>query len=207
MARLGMVVDTKGCISCNACSMACKIENNLPDGVWWTQARTEGGARRDTPAGTYPNLSMRSYTFACQHCANPACVEVCPVGATYKDEATGIVMQDVDVCIGCQACMSACPYEGVRTYLDEEPAYLVGFAVGDPEAAPHKQATVEKCRFCAHRVARGEQPACIEVCPARARFFGDLDDPTSEVAQLLAERESYQLLPEEGTSPSVYFLS
>ena len=201
-----MVIDAAGCIACNACAMACKVENNLPDGIWWNHVTTMGGAHRDTPSGTYPDLSMETRTVSCQHCENPACVEVCPVGATYKDEQTGIVMQDIEVCIGCRACMAACPYEGVRSYIEDEPVYAVSHAVGDLEAPAHKRQTVEKCRFCSHRVARGEVPACVDACPARVRYFGDLEDPTSDVSRLLESRASEQLLEEMGTNPSVYFL-
>lgn len=204
--RYVMVIDSQYCISCNACSVACKIENNLPDDIWWNRTFTVGGDHRDTPAGTYPNLTMESFTVNCQHCENPACVQVCPVGATYKDPETGIVRQDYDACIGCRMCMNACPYTGVRSFNWEEPKYTVGHAVGDAAVPAHQKHVVEKCQFCYHRVERGELPACIEACPARIRYFGDANDPTSEVAQLLRERPYKQLLPEKGTAPSVYFL-
>jgi molybdopterin-containing oxidoreductase family iron-sulfur binding subunit len=131
---------------------------------------------------------------------------VCPVGATYKREEDGVVFQDYDKCIGCRMCMAACPYTGVRIFNWEEPKYHLDFAVGDKDVPVHQKHVVEKCTFCAHRLARGEEPACVEVCPARARFFGDLDDPASEVALLVATREHKQLLPEQGTDPSVYYL-
>ena len=167
---------------------------------------TVGGNHMDAPSGMYPNLEMYNITLACQHCENPACVKVCPVGATYKDEETGVVRQDYDKCIGCRMCMAACPYTGVRSFNWEEPKYTIGFAIGDPDVPSHQKHVVEKCTMCWHRLARGEEPACIEVCPERARFWGDLDDPDSEVAQLVASRECKQLLPEQGTNPSVYYL-
>lgn len=107
--RLGMVIDTHRCQGCHACELACKQENNVPVGNWWNRLVVDGGATMDTPDGEFPNLSMSYLTIACQHCANPACVEVCPTGATWKDEATGVVHQDHDVCIGCGSCISACP--------------------------------------------------------------------------------------------------
>ena len=116
MARYAMAIDTKRCVGCNACSMACKMTNNLPDGTWWTRVLTEGGDEVDTPAGIFPEVSMRYVTVSCQHCDNPACVKVCPVGATYKDPETGVVRQDYDKCIGCRMCMAACPYTGVRSF-------------------------------------------------------------------------------------------
>ena len=206
MTRLGMVIDMKGCIGCSSCAMACKIENNLPDHVWWNRVLTRGGQNRDTPAGTYPNLTMSNVVVACQHCENPACIKVCPVGATYKDEETGVVRQDYDKCIGCRMCMSACPYTGVRSFNWEEPRHVVGHAVGDADVPPHQKHTVEKCTFCWHRLAKGLEPACVEPCPARVRFFGDFDDPESEVSQLIANREYMQILEDRDTHPSVYYL-
>ena len=114
--------------------------------------------------------------------------------------------QDYDKCIGCRMCMAACPYTGVRSFNWEEPAYTVGFEMGDADVAPHQQHTVEKCTMCWHRLAKGEEPMCVKTCLARARFWGDLDDPASEVATLVRERSAKQLLPEEGTNPSVYYL-
>ena len=121
MARYGMVIDTKRCVGCNACSVNCKITNNLPETNWWTRVLTEGGDEIDTPAGVFPDVSMRYITVGCQHCENPACTKVCPVGATYKDPETGVVRQDYDKCIGCRMCMAACPYTGVRSFNWEEP--------------------------------------------------------------------------------------
>lgn len=204
--RLGMVIDMKGCIACTSCAVACKIENNLPNEVWWNRILTDGGANPDTPAGTYPNLTMDNFTVACQHCDNPACVKVCPVGATYKDEETGVVRQDYDKCIGCRMCMAACPYTGVRSFNWEEPQYVVEHAVGDADVPKHQKHVVEKCTMCWHRLAQGLEPACVEPCPARVRYFGDLNDPDSEVSKLLRDREYMQILPERDTEPSVYYL-
>lgn len=204
--RLAMVIDTRRCMACNSCTVACKIENNLPNNTWWNRVMTVGGENLDSPEGAYPNLKMMNITVACQHCDNPACVKVCPVGATYQDPETGVVRQDYDKCIGCRMCMSACPYTGVRSFNWEEPQYHLDFAVGDADVSPHQKHTVEKCTFCWHRLAKGVQPACVEVCPARARHFGDLNDPESEVSQLIRDREYMQLLPERDTHPSVYYL-
>ncbi len=206
MTRLGFVIDQASCIACHACAVACKVENNIPDNIWWNRILTEGGEGRDTPSGTYPNLTMGNIPVACQHCDNPACVKVCPVGATYKDEVTGAVRQDYEKCIGCRMCMAACPYTGIRSFNWEEPQYAIGQAMGDLNVPTHQKHTVEKCTMCWHRLAQGLQPACIEVCPARIRYFGDFDDPESEVSKLIREREYMQLLPEEGTNPSVYYL-
>ena len=206
MARYGMAIDTKRCVGCNACTTACKMENNVPDDIFWTRALTKGGDEVDTPAGTFPNLSMRYYTVGCQHCENPACVKACPVGATYKDPETGIVRQDYDRCIGCRMCMAACPYTGVRSFNWQEPKNQMGFAIGDADAPKHQKHTVEKCTFCYQRTSKGETPACMDLCPARARHWGDLDDPNSEISQLIASRPYEQLLTERGTQPNVYYL-
>ena len=115
MTRYGMVIDTKKCIGCHVCAMACKTENNLPNDVWWNRIFTDNGGEMgfDMVGGSYPdNLQFGYIPVACQHCENPACVKVCPVGATYKDPETGVVRQDYDKCIGCRMCMSACPYNG-----------------------------------------------------------------------------------------------
>ena len=206
MARYGMAIDTKRCVGCNACTTACKMANNVPDDIFWTRALTRGGDEVDTPAGTFPNLSMRYYTVGCQHCENPVCVKACPVGATYKDPETGIVRQDYDRCIGCRMCMAACPYTGVRSFNWQEPKNQMGFAIGDADAPKHQKHTVEKCTFCYQRTSKGETPACMDLCPARARHWGDLDDPNSEISQLIASRPYEQLLTERGTQPNVYYL-
>lgn len=206
MARYGMAIDTKRCVGCNACTTACKMANNVPDDIFWTRALTKGGDEVDTPAGTFPNLSMVYYTLGCQHCDNPACVKVCPVGATHKDTETGIVLQDYDRCIGCRMCMAACPYTGVRSFNWQEPKNQMGFAIGDAEVPAHQKHTVEKCTFCYQRTSRGETPACMDLCPARARHWGDLDDPDSEISKLIASRSYEQLLTDRGTSPNVYYL-
>lgn len=205
--RYGMLIDLNRCIGCHTCAVACKIESNLPVDIWWNRILTVGGGAMDTAVGTYPNSEMHHLPLACQHCENPACVKVCPVGATWKDEETGIVMQDPSKCLGCRYCMVACPYTGVRQFNFEAPAYATGFAVGSTDAMIHQKSTVEKCTFCAHRVAKGQLPACIEQCPGRARHFGDLNDPASEVSQLLRTRAHFRLLEEKGTEPSVYFLT
>lgn len=207
MTHYGYAIDTRLCVGCNNCSMVCKVENNIPNSIWWNRAVTEGGNQEYTPSGTYPNnLKMSFFTVSCQHCENPACTKVCPVGATYKDPETGIVRQDYDKCIGCRMCMGACPYTGVRSFNWEEPKYSLDFAVGDIDVPKHQKHVVEKCTMCGHRIARGERPACIDICRAGARYWGDLDDPESEVSQAIANHPYEQLLPDMGTRPSVYYL-
>ncbi len=204
--QYGLVIDTKKCAGCHTCAVACKMENNIPDGIWWNRTLTDGGAGMDTLAGTYGDASKSYLTVNCQHCGNPACIKVCPVGATYKDGETGIVRQDYDKCIGCRMCMAACPYTGVRLFNWEEPKYSVDFAVGDADAPQHQKHVVEKCTLCNHRLARGEKPACVADCPGYARYFGDFNDPDSEVSKLIRTRAHKQLLPERDTNPSIYYL-
>lgn len=199
--RYGMVIDLKRCISCYACQVACKAENATPPGVLYAWAfRTE--------RGQFPHTRQVYLPMLCNHCAEPSCVDVCPTGATYKRESDGIVVIDADKCVGCRACMTACPYHA-RYYLDEIRSYYPGQGPTPYEQvgyARHVQGTVEKCNFCLSRLEQGLEPACVSNCPAVARIFGDLDDPESEVAKLVRQGRAFQLLPEMGTEPSVYYL-
>lgn len=203
--RYGMAIDIEACEGCHACTIACKSNNNLPNGVLYHKVMTDGGEYLHTARGTYPNdLHRRYYPTGCQHCTNAPCVANCPTGASYKRE-DGIVAIDQETCIGCGTCIQSCPYEA-RTLIKEAPEYVVDFPLGDWDAPAHKANTVEKCTFCAHRLARGEKPACMELCPGRARYWGDLDDPNSEISKVLASREHESLMPEEGTEPNVFYL-
>lgn len=204
--RYGIAINTKRCIGCHTCSVKCKIENNVPNGIWWNQTRTVGGEEMDTPSGEWPNTTMYYETIQCMHCDNPACVRVCPVGATYKDSETGIVCQDYDLCIGCRMCMAHCPYTGVRSFNWEEPQYHLDVTLGAAGVPAHQKHTVEKCTMCYHRTSQNIEPGCVEVCLANARVWGDLDDPDSEISQLISTGNYQQLLPEMGTDPSVYYL-
>lgn len=206
MTRYGMAIDLSRCIGCNTCAVACKVSNNLPKDVWWNVVHTEGRDFADTSKGTYGGEMQLSWLpVNCMHCENAVCEEVCPTGATVKRD-DGIVTVDEETCIGCKSCMEACPYD-VRRLIENEPEYYLELPIGDPAAKSHKGGTVEKCDFCVGRIDRGEKPACMELCPGRARYWGDLDDPESEVSQFLSGRNATVLLEEEGTSPSVYYVS
>ncbi|RDC06282.1 4Fe-4S dicluster domain-containing protein [Eggerthella lenta] len=205
MTHYGMAIDLKRCIGCHACAVACKMSNNLPKNVQFNRVNTVGGDDIDTAAGSYPNNTMSFLPVQCQHCENPACLEVCPTGATTKDEETGIVSVDSELCIGCESCIKACPYEGVRTLI-KSPEYYLDVVVGEYDAPPHKGGTVEKCTFCKNLIDRGEVPACMQLCPGRARYWGDLDDPESDVSKAIEGRETMFLNEEAGTKPSVYYL-
>lgn len=202
--RYGMVIDLKRCSGCRTCSVLCKVANNLPKDIWWNRVLTVGGNFVDTVGGTYENPELAHIPVNCQHCANPACVKACPVGATYKRK-DGIVVQDYDKCIGCRMCMVACPYNA-RSFNWKKPEYAADYPFGDSDSPEHQYNVVEKCSFCVHRLDKGESPACMELCTARARWFGDLDDPDSEVSKKLKGRKYIRLLEEKGTDPSVYYL-
>lgn len=202
----GMAIDLKRCIGCHTCAMACKAANNIPEGVWWNRVLTDGGETMDTPKGEYPNLSMQFMAVSCQHCENPACVKVCPVGATYKDPETGVVRQDYDKCIGCRMCMAACPYNA-RVFNWSEPVRDPDFNYGDRDVPVRGKGVVEKCTLCKERTDRGDEPMCVKCCLAKARVFGDLDDPESEISRVIRERNATVLLPEQGTRPQVRYFN
>ena len=194
----GFYFDMTRCIGCRACQVACKDKNRLGGGTLYR------GVKSYT-VGTFPDVKTYSYSASCNHCEDPICMKNCPVGAIEKTE-DGTVIQDQEKCIGCRMCIAACPYTGVRSFNWEEPKYAIGQDMGDADVPKHQKHTVEKCTMCWHRLAKGKQPACVEVCPARVRYFGDFDAPDSEVSKLIREREYMQLLPEKGTKPSVYYL-
>lgn len=193
-----MVIDLKRCVGCNACSTICKAENGTPPGV--TRSKV---MRKEI--GKYPDVRRLSLPMLCMHCENPPCVDVCPSGATYKRPEDGIVVVDKDVCIGCRACITACPY-GARYTSHSDVGYF-GEQLTPYEEVKYQDmpaGVTDKCDFClsSGRLERGEKPACVENCIAEARFFGTKE----EMAKLVAERKGFQLRPELGTDPQVYYL-
>ena len=172
MTRFAMVIDLKKCIGCHACSVACKVNNNLPVDLWYNRVLTDGSAYMDTASGTYPNDVHREHIpMTCQHCSNAPCATVCPTGATSILE-NGVVAVDAEQCIGCGSCIEACPYD-VRTLIKEEPKFVMDFALGDWDAPEHKAGVVEKCTFCQNRVERGEVPARPLTAASRATASSD----------------------------------
>ena len=177
-ANYGFVIDNRMCIGCHACSTACKAENEVPLGVYRTWVKT-------TEVGQFPDVTRHFQVTRCNHCANPPCVRICPTEAMYQ-RADGIVEFDKDACIGCKACMQACPYDAI--YIDPETK------------------TASKCHYCAHRTDIGLEPACVVVCPEHAIIAGDMNDPTSEISQVLATNTVVVRKPEQGTSPKVFYI-
>ncbi len=210
--RWGMVIDLTKCSGCSGCQLACKAENCTPPGITWARLEL-------LEIGDYPNVHRIPMPVLCMHCREPECERVCPTGATYK-RADGIVKINDDLCIGCKSCMVACPY-GARYMYEEEKTYFPGHLTPYEREGykRHKVGTVSKCDFCAHKIDEGlaqglrpgvdreATPACVTNCWANARIFGDLEDPNSEVAKLVASGQAVQLKPEQGTSPQVYYLA
>lgn len=200
--RYGMVIDLRRCIGCNACTLACKQEKGTPPGVEYCKVPMY-------ERGEYPNTTFEYLPLLCMHCADAPCEAVCPTGATYIRE-DGVVAIDTDKCIGCRYCMTACPYNARYFNFTKPQSFFPENGKNAYEALQedkHPVGVVQKCDFCIERVEAGGEPACVGTCPCNARIFGDLDDPTSEVSQLIVTRNGYQLHPEVGTDPSVYYLS
>ena len=205
MARYGMVIDLKRCYGCYGCVTACKGTNHTPPNVFWSRL-LKG------ESGKYPNAIRQALPILCFHCEDPGCVKVCPTGATFADE-DGVVVVDKDICVGCKYCLMGCPYGARYTVEDYESYFPDGLPMTDLEK--HAKATFEersgigvatKCEFCGPRRKEGLEPKCTETCPANARIFGDLDDPTSEITILVRQSRGFVLKPEQGTEPKVYYL-
>jgi molybdopterin-containing oxidoreductase family iron-sulfur binding subunit len=210
-----MVIDLKRCIGCYACMVACKQEHFLPPQVFW--ARVVVGE-----TGRYPTVTKQMYPVLCNHCEEAICVKACPTGATSKRD-DGLVIVDYDQCVGCRYCLIACPYQQ-RTFLADEKEYFPGQGLTPHEMLgkrlfPYQKGTVVKCTFCEERLVAGKEkgltpgtdrdatPACVNVCPVKARTFGDLNDSMSEISRLIKEKKGFQLHPEYGTHPSVYYIN
>lgn len=177
--RYGMVVDLSRCTGCQACSVACKAEMEVPLGVFRTWVK-------QIEKGTYPYATVAFLPSFCNQCLNPICLQNCPTRATYQLD-NGIVVVDPHRCIGCKYCIASCPYN-VR-YLN-----------------PLKK-IVQKCELCRHRLEQGLEPACVTTCPADALIVGDLRDPNSCISQVIARNAVQVLKPDRATSPQVYYVA
>jgi tetrathionate reductase subunit B len=196
------IVDTTRCIGCGACVRACKEENKVPDDFFrtWVERytiRKDSKVIVDSPEGALngfkeldsvePKDVAKAFFVPklCNHCSNPPCVPVCPIGATYQSP-DGVVLTDPNYCVGCGYCIEACPY-GVR--------------FKNPETH-----VADKCTWCYHRITKGLLPACVEICPTRARQFGDASDPESPIAKLLKSERLDVLKEKLGTDPKVKYI-
>lgn len=204
MTKLAIAIDQHRCIGCQTCAESCKMQNGVPMGMHWNRTLTEDSDVMDGAVGVFPNLKMSFLPLACQHCENPACMKVCPTGATYKDDA-GRVEIVYDKCIGCRMCMAACPYN-VRVFNWNDPIHDPDFAYGDKDVPLRRKGVMEKCTLCKERTDRGEEPMCVVCCPTHARIFGDLDDPDSEISKLRTKQNVRILLEDMGTEPQVFYL-
>jgi tetrathionate reductase subunit B len=177
--RLGFLVDLSSCMGCKACEVACKAENNVPVNSWRLRVKY-------VDAGLYPEVKRAFTPLRCNHCDNAPCVRVCPVVALHT-LPNGIVNVDKDRCIGCAACMMACPYGAISM---------------DPETN-----TADKCTYCAHRIEGGLEPACVVACPTEANVFGDLDEPESVISRYIAAHPDVRVRkPEKGTKPKHFYV-
>jgi len=176
--QYGFVIDQRKCIGCHACTVACKSENEVPLGKFRTWVKY-------VDKGTFPSVRRHFTVLRCNHCDAAPCVDICPVNALHKRK-DAIVDLNKDYCIGCRACMQACPYDAI--YLNEDTG------------------TAEKCHYCAHRTELGLEPACVVVCPERAIVAGDMSNPDSGISQLLASQPTTRRKLEKGTKPRVYYV-
>lgn len=223
MAKWGMVIDLDKCTGCQACVVACKTENNIPSAppgevakgreIQWMEVMTE-------IEGEYPRVKVRYVPRPCFHCQEPPCIKVCPVRATYLNP-DGLVGQIYGRCIGCRYCTNACPYtvRYFNWYAPKWPDEYKNFLNKDVAVRP--KGVVEKCTFCHHRLQKAREkvkvegrelapedyiPACVQSCPAKAMYFGDLDDTHSVVAELVRSPRAFRIMEELGTEPKVYYL-
>ncbi len=198
----GMGIEIDKCIGCSRCVEACKAENNVPPQPFFFRTWVERYAITRDREAIVESINVKSKTsrevtqddrevlrsfFApklCNQCANPPCVQVCPVGATFSTK-DGVVLVDANRCIGCRYCIQACPY--AARYLN--PATK----------------TADKCTFCYHRVVKGLLPACVEVCPTQARIFGDLKSKASRLVRFMRMNKIHVLKPSLNTEPKVYY--
>jgi len=212
--KYAMVIDHSKCLGCKTCTIACNVENSVLTTKTWNVVL-------DTIEGDYPGYKRKFVPRPCMHCEAPACVDVCPTGASYKHEDTTTVQIDQRKCIGCRSCMTACPYEA-RVFNWSKPQKML---TENPVVPTRRIGVVEKCTFCRHKVKKAEKtgqhvgttrlqrdnqnvvsPSCVSECVGNARYFGDLNDPQSEVSILLKKYKYTRLAEDAGTKAKVYYI-
>lgn len=211
MTRWGMVIDLRKCVGCQTCTISCKQTNNLPPGVFWRRVA-------DCETGTYPNVERTFLPMGCMHCDEPPCLDVCPTEATYR-RLDGIVDIKYDQCVGCAYCVVACPYMARTLIMKQKPYFAAGFTPPEQYMAdPAREGVATKCTFCLSRLDQGlarglrpgidfaATPACAGSCISGALHFGDLDDPASNVSQVIQEHQTARLNEELGTGPGIYYI-
>ncbi len=211
MTRWGMVIDVRRCVGCQTCTIACMQEHGLPAGTAWRFVA-------DIEIGEYPDVRRLFLPMQCMHCAEPPCVPVCPTGAS-RQRDDGIVFVHYDACVGCGYCAMACPYHARHLVHAADGYFESPTASEQATERPGRHGVMTKCTFCQERVdaglARGltpgadpeATPMCSVACIADAIVFGDFDDPSSRVSQMIADGKAQLLMPECGTKPSVYYLT
>jgi Fe-S-cluster-containing dehydrogenase component len=210
--RWGMVVDMSKCREgCTDCIDACHRAHNVPDfpnkkdEVKWLWKEP---FENSFPTQKHPYVDEvyreKPFLVLCNHCDNPPCVRVCPTKATFQRK-DGLVLMDFHRCIGCRYCMAACPF-GARSLNWRDPRPHIKEGKINREFPTRTRGVVEKCNFCAERLAKGLQPACVEVCKEKALVFGDLEDPDSEIRDILSQKHTIRRKPQLGTQPQIYYV-
>ena len=224
--RYAMVIDLHRCVGCGACEIACKTHNEVPEGTFLTYHINE-------TTGTFPEVEYSYKPVMCNHCTKAACVKACPTHAMHKDEY-GLTVHDPSKCVACGLCASACPYGAITrsdgessadqvskvkqlvegcTCTPKEMQEFIGakYPSHDPALDEYslpvtKKGAPLKCQMCKHLVYAGDNPYCVDVCPAGARIFGNAQDIYGEIYELTQSFEPTVLKPEEGTEPAVYYI-
>ncbi len=210
MTRWAMTADLRRCVGCQTCTAACKHTNATPPEVQWRRVL-------DMEFGEYPEVKRVFVPVGCQHCEDPPCMHVCPTTAT-RQRPDGIVTIDYDLCIGCSYCAVACPYQA--RYRTDKASFAYGEATQNETKRrdDSRLAVATKCTFCVDRIDAGlaarlkpgvnpaATPACVNSCIADALAFGDLEDPNSNVSQLLENNQSFRMHEELGTGPGFHYL-
>lgn len=199
------LVDLRKCVGCNSCQVSCKMENSVPIGDFRSNVDI-------ADVGVYPDARRHFFPKLCNHCDDPPCVLPCPVpGATFKRK-DGVVAVNRDLCIGCARCVGACPY-GARFMhphipVKNDPAKYAKTVSEVRGKKARDLRVVDKCDYCSHRLAEGiEEPACVRNCVGKARFFGDVNDPKSEISKLIASARTVKWHPDYGTKPKTYYIA